>query len=88
RHLRGRLRLIATRARRSTSARNGKAIAKAENVSERLRGAATSRLSPGPDLMQRIVEGRQPVGMTVRQLLDPPPVDSGEQRRHFGLSPA
>jgi len=41
-----------------------------------------------PDLMQRIVDGRQPVGLTVRQLLDPPPMGWVEQRRHFRLDPA
>jgi hypothetical protein len=38
--------------------------------------------------MQRILDGRQPVGLTVRQLLDPPPTDWAEQRRHFGFDRA
>jgi DNA invertase Pin-like site-specific DNA recombinase len=64
------------------------AIAKAENLTERyvarvLRGSLLT-----PDLMQSILDGRQPVGLTVRQLLDPPPMAWVEQRRHFGLDPA
>ncbi|MEO6928775.1 MAG: recombinase family protein, partial [Casimicrobiaceae bacterium] len=62
------------------------AIAKAENVTERyvarvLRGALLA-----PEMMQRLLEGRQLVTLTVRQLLDPPPIDWSEQRRHFGIT--
>jgi len=38
--------------------------------------------------MQRILDGRQPVELTVRQLLNPPLMDWAEQRRHVGLDPA
>ncbi|MEP7043513.1 MAG: hypothetical protein ABI843_10655 [Dokdonella sp.] len=51
------------------------AIAKAENVTERYIARVLRGSLLAPDLMQRILEGRQPVGLTVRQLLDPPPMD-------------
>ncbi|MFC5488747.1 hypothetical protein [Dokdonella soli] len=49
------------------------------------------RCSDGANLplwMQRILDGHQPVGLTVRQLLDPPPIDWAEQRRQFGITSA
>jgi len=64
------------------------AIAKAENVTERYVARVLRGSLLVPELMQRILDGRQPVGMTVRQLLDPPPMDWAEQRRRFGLDPA
>jgi len=63
------------------------AIAKAENVTERYVARVLRGSLLAPDLMQRILDGRQPVGLTVRQLLDPPPMDWVEQRRHFGFDP-
>ncbi|MEP7043501.1 MAG: hypothetical protein ABI843_10595 [Dokdonella sp.] len=63
------------------------AIAKAENVTERYVARVLRGSLLAPDLMQRILDGRQPVGLTVRQLLDPPPMSWTEQRRHFGLDP-
>jgi len=64
------------------------AIAKAENVTERYVARVLRGSLLAPELMQRILDGRQPVGMTVRQLLDPPPLNWDDQRRHFGLDPA
>jgi DNA invertase Pin-like site-specific DNA recombinase len=64
------------------------AIAKAENVTERYVARVLRGSLLAPDLMQRILDGRQPVGLTVRQLLDPPPMDWAEQRRYFGFEPA
>ncbi|MDR3385620.1 MAG: hypothetical protein P4L92_01100 [Rudaea sp.] len=63
-----------------------KAIAISENVTERYvaRVLRDSLLAPG--LIERILAGRQPVTLAVRQLLDPPPIDWAEQPRHFGFS--
>lgn len=64
-----------------------KAIAKAENVTERYVARVLKGSLLAPDLVQRILEGRQPVTLTVRKLLDPLPMDWAEQRHFFGLSP-
>jgi hypothetical protein len=61
------------------------AIAKAKKVTERYVARVLRGSLMAPDLMQRILDGRQPVGLTVRQLLGPPSMDWAEQHRHFGL---
>jgi hypothetical protein len=64
------------------------AIAKAEDVTERYVARVLRGSLLAPEMMERILDGQQPVGLTVRQLLDPPPVDWSEQRRHFGITTA
>jgi hypothetical protein len=63
-----------------------KAIAKAEDVSERYVARVLRGSLLAPDIIERILDGRQPVTMTVQQLLDPSPSDWVDQRRHFGIS--
>jgi len=40
-----------------------------------------------PDIVQRIVNGEQPIGLGTKKLLSmmPPPLDWGEQRRVLGF---
>jgi hypothetical protein len=38
-----------------------------------------------PDLIEQILDGRQPVTLTVERLAAGFPVDWDEQRRHFGV---
>ncbi len=60
------------------------AIAQSENVTV----TYVARLIRGsllaPDIVRRILEGRQPIGLTVQSLSTPIPVDWAEQRREFG----
>ena len=62
------------------------AIANAENVTERYVARVLKGSLLAPDLVQRILEGRQPVTLTVRQLRDGSPSDWIEQQRFFGFS--
>jgi hypothetical protein len=62
-----------------------KAIATSENVTERYVARVLRGSLLAPDLIERILAGRQPVTLTVRQLLDPPPIDWAEQPKHFGF---
>jgi site-specific DNA recombinase len=61
-----------------------RAIAAAEGVTERYVSRVLKGSLLAPDIVQRILDGRQPVTMTVRNLLDPIPTDWTEQRRFFG----
>jgi site-specific DNA recombinase len=63
-----------------------KAIATFENVTERYVARVLRGSLLAPDLIERILSGRQPVTLTVRQLLDPPPIDWLEQPKHFGFA--
>ena len=61
-----------------------RAIATAEGFTERYVSRVLKGSLLAPDIVQRILDGRQPVTMTVRKLLDPIPSDWSEQRRYFG----
>jgi hypothetical protein len=41
------------------------------------------RISWAPDLVEAILEGRQPLALTVERLRDPIPLDWAEQRKNF-----
>ena len=41
-----------------------------------------------PDIVEAILQGRQPPALTVDRLRDPIPLDWGEQRKLFGLRSA
>jgi site-specific DNA recombinase len=63
-----------------------KAIAQSEKVTERYVARVLRGSLLAPELIERILPGRQPVTLTVRQLLDPPPINWAEQPLHFGFS--
>ncbi len=63
-----------------------KAIATTENVTERYVARVLRGSLLAPELIDRILAGRQPVTLTVRKLLGPPPIDWAEQSQHFGFS--
>ena len=60
-------------------------IAQAEQLDERY----VSRILYGsllaPDIIEKIIQGRQPVGFTVKSLKRFPPLDWDEQRRLYGM---
>jgi site-specific DNA recombinase len=59
---------------------------------EKLNDSYVARMLYGallaPDIIERILEGTQPVSFTVETLKAPPPWDWDEQRRRFGFAPA
>ena len=61
------------------------AIARAERVTVTYVARVIRGSLLAPDIVQRILEGRQPVGLTVQALSVPIPVDWTVQRRHFGV---
>jgi hypothetical protein len=63
-----------------------KAIAKAEKVTERYVARVLRGSLLAPDLTERILVGRQPVTLTVRKMLDPPPIDWAQQPKYFGFA--
>ena len=62
------------------------AIAKAEGVTERYIARVLRGSLLAPTLMHKIVDGRQPIALDGRFLLDPPPLGWNEQQRKFASS--
>jgi DNA invertase Pin-like site-specific DNA recombinase len=60
------------------------AIAMAEGVTERYVARVLRGSLLAPLLMQKILDGQQPLSATGRRLLDPPPIAWRDQPRHFG----
>ena len=62
------------------------AIAAAEGVTERYVARVLRGSLLAPTLMHKIVDGRQPIALDGRFLLDPPPLGWNEQQRKFASS--
>ncbi|WLT30411.1 hypothetical protein [Geothrix sp. PMB-07] len=71
----------------SGQAKSREDIAKAYGIS----GQHVARLLPlawlAPDIVEAILEGRQPKALTVKRLLAKLPLDWAEQRRVLGFAP-
>ena len=63
-----------------------RAIANAEGLAERYVARVLAGSLLAPDLIDKIVQGRQPVHFTVESLRRSPPLEWGEQRRRFGVA--
>ena len=62
-----------------------RSIGKAEGVTERYVTRVIRGSLLAPDIIQRVIEGRQPVTLTVQKLKKPFPSDWAEQRKFFGV---
>jgi uncharacterized protein YggU (UPF0235/DUF167 family) len=62
-----------------------RSIGKAEGVTERYVARVIRGSLLAPDIIQRVLDGRQPVTLTVQKLKKPFPSDWTEQRKFFGL---
>lgn len=62
-----------------------RSIGKAEGVTERYVARVIRGSLLAPDIIQRVIEGRQPITLTVQKLKKPFPSDWTEQRRFFGV---
>jgi site-specific DNA recombinase len=60
-------------------------IAKAEKLDERYVARILYSALLAPDIIEKVVRGRQPVGFTLKSLKRLPPLDWEEQRRLFGM---
>ena len=63
-----------------------RAIANSEGKSERYVGQVIRAAFLAPDLLERVLEGRQPAQLTLVALRKQLPFDWREQRRYFGLA--
>ena len=61
-----------------------RSIGKTEGVTERYVARVIRGSLLAPDIIQRVIEGRQPVTLTVQKLKRPFPNDWTEQRKFFG----
>ena len=62
-----------------------RSIGKAEGVTERYVARVIRGSLLAPDIIQRVLEGRQPVTLSVQKLKKPFPSDWTEQRKFFGV---
>lgn len=62
-----------------------RSIGKAEGVTERYVARVIRGSLLAPDIIQRVLEGRQPVTLTVQKLKKPFPSDWAEQRKFLGV---
>ena len=62
-----------------------RAIANAEGLAERYIARVLAGSLLAPDLIEKVVHGRQPIHFTVESLRRSPPLDWDEQRRRFGV---
>lgn len=60
-------------------------IAQAESLDERYVARILYDSLLAPDIIEQVVRGRQPVGLTVKSLERLPPLDWDEQRRLYGM---
>jgi site-specific DNA recombinase len=66
-------------------AKSMREIAQRENISERYVSRTIHGALIAPDLIERVIEGRQPTKLTISWLKTPPPFDWNEQRRELGI---
>ena len=64
-----------------------RAIAKSAGKSERHVSQVIRAAFLAPDLVEAVLQGRQPAQLTLRQVMKQLPWDWSEQRRRFGLAP-
>ncbi len=64
-----------------------RSIAKSAGVSERYVSQVIHAAFLAPDLVEAVLQGRQPTPLTLRQIMKRLPCDWSEQRRMFGLAP-
>lgn len=69
----------------TTGERSLTAIARSEQVTVTYVARVIRGSLLAPDIMQRILEGRQPVSLTMQTLSRPIPTDWAAQRQHFGI---
>jgi DNA invertase Pin-like site-specific DNA recombinase len=67
-------------------ARSLRAIAKSAGVSERYVSQVVRSAFLAPDLVEAVLQGRQPAQLTLRQIMQNLPLDWNEQRRMFGFA--
>jgi hypothetical protein len=60
-------------------------IAKAEGLDERYVARILYSALLAPDIIEKVVQGRQPVQFTLKSLKRSPPLNWDEQRRQFGM---
>jgi hypothetical protein len=63
-----------------------RAIAAAEGIAERFVSRVIVGSLLAPDIVERVVQGRQPITFSVKSLKLRPPTDWDEQRRQFGMT--
>jgi hypothetical protein len=71
---------------RRGEARSLRSIAKSAGVSERYVSQVVHCAFLAPDLVEAVLQGRQPAELTLRQIMKNLPLDWNEQRRMFGLA--
>jgi len=64
-----------------------RSIANSAGLSERYVSQVIRSAFLAPDLVETVLQGRQPAHLTVRQVTKQLPCDWSEQRRMFGLAP-
>lgn len=69
-------------------ARSLRSIATSAGVSERYVSQAVRCAFLAPDLVEAVLQGRQPAQLTLSQIMKDLPLDWNEQRRRFGLAAA
>ena len=67
-------------------ARSLRSIAKSAGLSERYVSQVVHCAFLAPDLVEAVLQGRQPAQLTLRQITKNLPSDWDEQRRRFGLA--
>jgi hypothetical protein len=71
---------------RRGEARSLRSIAKSVGVSERHVSQVVRSAFLAPDLVEAVLQGRQPAQLTLRRIMKNLPLDWNEQRRMFGLA--
>jgi hypothetical protein len=67
-------------------AKSMREISQRENISERYVSRTIHGALIAPDLIERVLDGRQPTKLTISWLKSPPPIDWTEQRRDLGVA--
>ncbi len=66
--------------------RSMREIAQREHISERYVSRTVHGALIAPDLIERVLQGRQPTQLTISRLRNPLPIDWNEQRRELGIA--